>query len=284
VRPGLGDRPSAPQTSPTQLAAEVVAQIEVLRRTRKWSARRIAIELAGHGVTVAATTVGRWLVRLGLNQRRHLDPAGENNRIPRRITARYPGHLVHLDVKNLGAIPAGGGWRAHGRDSAQHRAAQRAKATAKTRGARTGYVYLHTAIDGYSRLAYTEHLTDEKVPPRPGSGSAPGPSSPLTASPGSPASSPTTAPATAPPPSPTPWPAPRATNGSGPTPPSTTARSSATTGSSPRNSSTPAPGPQNTNAPTRSRPGTSTTTTIDPTPPPATSHQPPDCQPPSSTS
>jgi transposase InsO family protein len=96
-----------------------------------------------------------------LNQRRHLDPTGDILRAPRRITARYPGHMIHLDVKNLGAIPDGAGRRAHGRDSAQHRAAQRAKATAKTRGARTGYVYLHTAIDGYSRLAYTEHLTDE---------------------------------------------------------------------------------------------------------------------------
>jgi hypothetical protein len=31
------------------------------------------------------------------------------------------------------------------------------------RGSRTGYVYLHSAIDGYSRLAYTEALGDEKA-------------------------------------------------------------------------------------------------------------------------
>jgi transposase InsO family protein len=159
---GLGDRSSVPQTSPTQLDAAVVEQIETLRRTRKWSARRIAIELSTQGVKVSATTVGRWLVRLGLNQRRHLDPTGETNRTPARITARYPGHMIHLDVKKVGAIPDGGGWRAHGKDSAQHRAAQRAKAATKRRGERAGYVYLHTAIDGYSRLAYTEHLTDEK--------------------------------------------------------------------------------------------------------------------------
>ena len=28
-------------------------------------------------------------------------------------------------------------------------------------GARAGYVYLHSAVDGFSRLAYTEHLPDE---------------------------------------------------------------------------------------------------------------------------
>lgn len=37
------------------------------------------------------------------------------------------------------------------------RTARRA-GTTSTRG---GYVYLHSAIDGYSRLAYTEHLPDE---------------------------------------------------------------------------------------------------------------------------
>ena len=30
-------------------------------------------------------------------------------------------------------------------------------------GTRAGYVYLHTAVDGFSRLAYTESLPDEKA-------------------------------------------------------------------------------------------------------------------------
>jgi hypothetical protein len=59
----------------------------------------------------------------------------------------------------VGRIPDGGGWRAHGRGSDADRAAQRAKA----RGAKAGYVYLHSASDGYPRLAYTEHLPDEKA-------------------------------------------------------------------------------------------------------------------------
>lgn len=63
--------------------------------------------------------------------------------------------MVHLDVKKVGRIPDGGGWWAHGRGTA---------ATLKAKqgpGARPGYTYLHSAVDGYSRLAYTEALEDE---------------------------------------------------------------------------------------------------------------------------
>lgn len=154
---GLVDRSSAPHASPTQLHAAVVARIEGLRRTRKWSARLIAAELSADGIPVSTATVGRWLARLGLNRRRFLDTDGEPLRVPGKILARYPGHMIHVDVKKAGRIPDGGGWRVHGRDSAQHRAVDRAK----TAGARRGYIYLHSAIDGFSRLAYTESLPDE---------------------------------------------------------------------------------------------------------------------------
>jgi transposase InsO family protein len=156
---GLLDRSSAPHTSPAQLPGEVIARIEALRRGRKLPARLITVELAAEGVTVSQATVARWLVRLGINRRRDLDPTGELNRVARRIVARYPGHMVHLDVKKVGRIPEGGGWRVHGRGSDQHRASDRAKAG----GAKAGYVYLHSAVDGYSRLAYTEPLPDEKA-------------------------------------------------------------------------------------------------------------------------
>lgn len=156
---GLVDRPSVPHRTPTQVPADVVEQIEVWRRTHKWTARQIHLELTRTGHAVSLATVSRWLVRLGINRRRDIDPDGQTNRAGRRITARYPGHMVHLDVKKVGRIPDGGGWRAHGRGSTQDKAAQRAKST----GARAGYVYLHSAVDGFSRLAYTEHLPDEKA-------------------------------------------------------------------------------------------------------------------------
>jgi transposase InsO family protein len=156
---GLLDRSSAPHTSPTQLDPAVVERIEHLRRGKKWSARLIAAELAGEGMVVSPATVGRWLARLGLNRRIDLDPSGEPNRRQRRIVARYPGHMIHVDVKKVGRIPDGGGWRAHGRGSHAEQTVRRAK----TAGAKTGYVYLHSAVDAFSRLAYTEALPDEKA-------------------------------------------------------------------------------------------------------------------------
>ena len=155
--PGLWDRSSAPHRQPTALHPDLVADIGRLRRDKKWSARLIAVELSEQGHPVSTVTVSRWLVRLGLNRRRWLDTDGEPLRTPGTITARYRGHMVHLDVKKVGRIPDGGGWRIHGRGSDTHRATDRAK----TAGARAGYVYLHSAIDGFSRLAYTEHLPDE---------------------------------------------------------------------------------------------------------------------------
>lgn len=137
----------------------MVARIEQLRRQRKYSARRIATELAAEGITISVRTVGRHLLHLGLNQRRFLDPTGQNNRQPRQIIARWPGHMVHLDVNKTGQIPDGGGWRVHGKGSDQDKRVARGK----TRGGRARYTYLHSAIDGYSRLAYTEALPDEKA-------------------------------------------------------------------------------------------------------------------------
>jgi transposase InsO family protein len=158
---GLLDRPSVPHHQPTATSAEIVARIERLRRDRKFSARRIALELASEATTISVRTVSRQLVHLALNRRRFLDPTGENNRAPQRIHARWPGHMVHLDVKKVGIIPDGGGWRVHGKNSEHARQVARTKTRATTRGTRTGYTYLHTAIDGYSRLAYTEALPDE---------------------------------------------------------------------------------------------------------------------------
>ena len=41
--------------------------------------------------------------------------------------------------------------------------APEANASKRGKGTRVGYTYLHTAIDGFSRLAYTEALDDEKA-------------------------------------------------------------------------------------------------------------------------
>lgn len=152
---GLEDRSSAPAHRPTRLSVDVVELIESWRRSRKWSARRIARELAdGHGVRCSVRTVTRWLDRLGLNRARDITPDGEDLRQPGRIIARYPGHMVHMDVKKIGKLRDGGGWWSHGRGSAQDK---------KKHAQRIGYTYLHSMTDGFSRLAYTEALEDEKA-------------------------------------------------------------------------------------------------------------------------
>lgn len=145
---GLQDHSSRPDHCPAQTPKEVVELIARLRRERKWSARLIWIELIEQGIDISQATVGRWLRRLGLNRRRWLDVDGELLRKPGKITARYKGHMVHLDVKKVGRIPDGGGWRLHGRGNVSKRG-------------KVGYTYLHSAIDGFSRLAYTEPLPDE---------------------------------------------------------------------------------------------------------------------------
>ncbi len=156
---GLLDRSSAPARQPTATPGRIVNRIEAMRREHKWSASRIAFELNSEGTPISRRTITRLLAQLGLNRRRFIDPNGETNRQPQQITAERPGHMIHIDVKKVGRIPDGGGWRVHGRGSPHAKAVDRAKA----RGTRTGYVCLHSAIDGYSRLAYTEALADEKA-------------------------------------------------------------------------------------------------------------------------
>ncbi|MCQ8190175.1 IS481 family transposase [Streptomyces rugosispiralis] len=156
---GLHDRPSTPHHQPTRTPGQTVGRIELMRREHKWSAARITFELWAEGTRVSRRTVTRHLHQLGLNRRRFIDPAGGTNRIPRTICARWPGHMLHLDVKKTGRIPDGGGWRAHGRGSDQAKRVARTK----TRGNKPGYIYFHSAIDGFSTLAYTEALPDEKA-------------------------------------------------------------------------------------------------------------------------
>jgi transposase InsO family protein len=156
---GLLDRSSTPARHPTATGADIVTLIESMRRKYKWSSQRIAFELEAVGISISRRTISRLLVQLGLNRRQFIDPSGEPNRAPQPIIAARPGHMVHVDVKKVGRIPDGGGWRVHGRGSPQAHAVARNK----TRGSRTGYVYLHSAVDGYSRLAYTEALPDEKA-------------------------------------------------------------------------------------------------------------------------
>jgi transposase InsO family protein len=156
------DRCSRPRRSPARCPRRLERRIVNLRVTRRWGPHRIAFHLG-----VPRSTVGRVLTRYRMPLLAHLDQAtGLVVRRPRpvRYEAATPGELVHVDIKKLGRIPDGGGWRVHGRGSAQARRVDVAREKAGRAGASPsrGYVYLHHAIDDHTRLAYSELLTDER--------------------------------------------------------------------------------------------------------------------------
>lgn len=87
-----------------------------------------------------------------------MDPiTGEVIRAWKTTAVRYerdrPGELAHMDVKKLGKIPDGGGWKAHGRASGS---------ILRDRNTKVGFDYVHSLVDDHSRLAYSEFLPDEK--------------------------------------------------------------------------------------------------------------------------
>jgi len=100
------------------------------------------------------------LRRHGVPHLRECDPlTGEVIRASKTTAVRYehdhPGSLVHVDVKKIGRIPDGGGWKAHGRQIGK---------TSLQKKARIGFDYVHSMVDDHSRLAYSEILPDEQGP------------------------------------------------------------------------------------------------------------------------
>ncbi len=152
---GLVDRSSRPRHTPNRTPARVEKRVLATRRRRRRGAVVLAAELG-----LCPSTVGRILARHRVAHLATVDPiTGQPVRSAPRSANRYehpqPGDLVHVDVKKLGRIPPGGGWRLHGRDTAVS-VAHRHKNT------KTGYDYVHTAIDDHTRLAYSEALPDER--------------------------------------------------------------------------------------------------------------------------
>lgn len=142
---GLEDRSSRPLRSPSRLAASAEERIVDLRRQRKLGPHRLGAILGIPRSTCYAVLRRRQLQRLDWMDR----PTGE---VIRRYEREQPGELIHIDVKKLGRIPAGGGHRVRGRSTEVRR----------EKSAGVGYDYIHTAIDDHSRLAYVEVHTDER--------------------------------------------------------------------------------------------------------------------------
>lgn len=134
----LEDRSCRPHHSPRAIGADVMVEIERLRRRYRWT----GVEIAA-AVRVSKATAARTLRQLGLARLTALEPVAPVLRYewPR------PGQMLHLDIKKLGRI-ARVGHRITGdrRD--------------RTRGA--GWEYVHVCIDDCSRVAYAEVLRDER--------------------------------------------------------------------------------------------------------------------------
>ncbi|MFJ8812854.1 IS481 family transposase [Amycolatopsis thermoflava] len=145
---GLADRSSRPHHSPTRLPAETENAILALREQSHRGAVFLAAQLG-----LVASTVGRVLRRHRVAPLSAIDPITGMPVRRRHSGIRYqrraPGELLHIDVKKLGRVPDGGGWRVHGRRE-------------QVRGRGIGYDYLHVAIDDHTRLAYVEALPDER--------------------------------------------------------------------------------------------------------------------------
>ena len=141
----LQDRSSRPRRSPTKTPAGVERRAVALRRRCQVGAARLA-DRAG----VPASTLHAIWARHGVSRLSDLER--RSGRTVRRIETTRPGELVHLDVKKQAKIPQGGGWRVHGRSTEHHGGRDR-----------IGYAFIHSAIDAYSRLAYSEVLPDERA-------------------------------------------------------------------------------------------------------------------------
>jgi transposase len=146
---GLHDRSSRPHHSPTRTPAKLERKVLTARKRLRCGPAGLARHTG-----VPAATCGRILRRHGVARLADCDPlTGQTIRATRHSPQRYerdaPGDLIHVDVKKIGRIPDGGGWRAHGRSE-------------KVRGRGIGYDYVHAAVDDHTRLAYAEILPDEK--------------------------------------------------------------------------------------------------------------------------
>ena len=143
---GLVDRSSRPRRCPAKTPAKVERRVVALRRRHQLGPARLASRAGVPASTLHAIWARHGVSRLSDLERR-------SGRTVRKIETSRPGELVHIDIKKQAKIPKGGGWKVHGRGKAPDRR--------KARG--IGYAFVHSAIDAYSRLAYSEVHDNEQA-------------------------------------------------------------------------------------------------------------------------
>ena len=144
---GLCDRSSRPNRCPHALRARQVERVLKARRRRREGPHQLAAQLG-----MPRSTIYGVLRRHGMSRLSHVDrPTG----VPiRRYQMERPGELVHIDVKKLGKIPAGGGHRMLGRTTEARRI--------RFKGGGRGYDFIHSAVDDCTRIAFSQILSDER--------------------------------------------------------------------------------------------------------------------------
>jgi len=154
---GMLDRSCRPHHSPNKTPEPVKRKIVHLRLKQRLG----PVEIAAR-VGVAPSTAHQVLRRCRINRLAGLDRA--SGQPVRRYEHPRPGDMLHVDVKKLGNIPDGGGWRFVGRAQGErHRAATAAASRRRSprRDPIMGHAYVHTVIDDHSRVAYAEIHDDE---------------------------------------------------------------------------------------------------------------------------
>jgi transposase InsO family protein len=157
---GMQDRSSRPHNCPRRTPRPRVKKIIHLR----WKQRLSPIEI-GARLNMPASTVHAVLTRCRLNKLWHIDRV--NGEPIRRYEHDHPGAMIHVDVKKLGNIPDGGGWRYVGkRQGHRNRVAtadRKGNSRSKNHDPNMGKAFVHTVIDDHSRVAYAEIHDDEKA-------------------------------------------------------------------------------------------------------------------------
>ena len=148
-RPALEDRSSRPRRSPTKTPAKVERRVVALRRRCQKGAERLSDQAGVPASTLHAVWARHGVSRLSDLERR-------NGRTVRRIETSRPGELIHIDVKKQAKIPKGGGWRMNPKNQ------QGRVRNGRGGRPRVGYAFVHSAVDAYSRLAYSEVHDNEQ--------------------------------------------------------------------------------------------------------------------------
>ena len=154
-RAGMQDRSSRPHASPAKTDLATTKRIVSLRLRKRWGAVRLAAETGVAPSTAGAVLRRCRISRLSRLERRERPPAT-------RYEHPEPGDLLHADVKKLGNIPAGGGWRFLGREQGgANRVADGGRARSQHRNPLMRHGFIHVVLDDHSRLAYAEIHDDE---------------------------------------------------------------------------------------------------------------------------